>query len=134
MLGPLDYQGGRQHHSNIKSSDMCDIWRNFHLTLRQYTRHQRNQKFCLVLILSLFLIISNLVSKILPGIQSDHSIVTLQFSDGQPIKGPGFWKLNCHFLRNNADFIKLIKPKIAEFKAVHHNTECDPYILWDSMK
>ena len=147
VLGPLDYQGGRPHHSNVKSSDMisilmdefnlCDIWRNFHPNLRQYTRHQRSPK--VLSRLDFILVSDNLVSnclksKILPGIQSDHSIVTLQFNDGQPIKGPGFWKLNCNFLRNDADFINLIKTKITEFKDIHQNSECDPNILWDSMK
>ena len=44
VLGPLDYQGGRDTHSNIRASDMlktlieefnlCDIWRNFHPNLK----------------------------------------------------------------------------------------------------
>ena len=67
VLGPLDYQGGRQSHSNVKARDMInvlidefnllDIWRHFHPNLRQYTRHQRNPKVCPDLILFLFLII-----------------------------------------------------------------------------
>ena len=147
VLGPLDYQGTRHHHSNINVSktisllmeefDLCDIWRNFHPNLRQYTRHQRIPK--VLSRLDFILVSENLVpnclnSKIFPGIQSDHSIVSLQFNDGQPQKGPGFWKLNCHFLHNDADFVQLIKSKISEFKDIHQNTESNPNVIWDALK
>ena len=117
--------------------DLCDIWRNFHPNLRQYTRHQRIPK--VLSRLDFILVSENLVpnclnSKIFPGIQSDHSIVSLQFNDGQPQKGPGFWKLNCHFLHNDADFVQLIKSKISEFKDIHQNTESNPNVIWDALK
>ena len=104
VLGPLDYQGGRVSHSNTNASNMlttlmeefnlCDIWRKFHPDLKQYTRHQKNPR---VLSRLDFILVSNnfvsncLQSIILPGIQSDHSVVTLNFKDAQPIIGPGFW-------------------------------------------
>lgn len=54
VIGPLDYQGTRQHHSNIKASDtisilineysLCDVWRLFNPALRKYTRHQKIPK------------------------------------------------------------------------------------------
>jgi mannosylglycoprotein endo-beta-mannosidase len=61
-------------------------------------------------------------------------VVTLDFNDGHPIKGPGFWKLNCHFLHNDADFITHIKGKINDFKVIHQNSTCNPNIIWDSFK
>ena len=147
VMGPLDYQGGRERHSNVKSSDiisilmddfnLCDIWRDFHPNLKQYTRHQKSPK--VLSRLDFILVSDNLInncvsSKIIPGIQSDHSIVTLQFNDGLPSKGPGFWKLNCNFLHHDSDFVNLIKTKIKEFKEDHCHSDCNPNILWDALK
>jgi len=147
VLGPLDYQGSQNKHSNIKASEMlailmeefnlCDIWRHFHPNLRQYSRHQRNPRalsrldFILV---SEDFIDNCLSSKIVPGVQSDHSVVTLNFNDGQPTKGRGFWKLNCHYLHHDADFINLVKKKIQDFKDIHKESECNPNVLWDALK
>ena len=147
VMGPLDYQGTKQRHSNSKVSDMLsviideynlvDVWRNFHPTLRQYTRHQKSPRVLsrldFILVSSNFL--NNCVkSKILPGIQSDHSIVTVQLNDNQPLRGKGYWKLNCHYLHHDTDFINLIKEKIEEFKQIHNESDCNPNTLWDSLK
>ena len=117
--------------------NLCDIWQNFHPNLKQYTRHQRSPKASsrLDYILVSDNLINNCVSsKIIPGIQSDHSAVYLQFNGGQPSKGPGFWKFNCHFLHHDVDFINLIKSEIQEFKEIHQNSECNPNIFWDALK
>ena len=92
VLGPLDYQGSKNKHSNVKASEMisvlmeefnlCDIWRNFHPSLRQYTRHQRSPRVLSRLdfiLVSEDLINNCLNSKIIPGVQSDHSVVLLNF-------------------------------------------------------
>ena len=97
VLGPLDYNGSKDKHSNVKSSEMismlmddynlCDIWHDFHPNLKQYTRHQKSPKVLSQLdfiLVSDDLINNCIASKIIPGIQSDHSIVSLQFKDGQP--------------------------------------------------
>ena len=66
---------------------------SFHPNLRQYTRHQHNPR---VLSRLDYILVSDdlanncLSSKIIPGVQSDHSVVTLNFSDGQPSKGHVF--------------------------------------------
>ena len=88
VISTLDYQRSKQHHSNIKSSEMlsvlmdefglCDIWRYFHPTLRKYTRHQKNPR--VLSRLDCMLVPNNFVNncvetKILPGVQSDHSVV-----------------------------------------------------------
>ena len=143
----LDYQGSRQHHSNVKSKEMlcllieeyglCDVWRSFHPGLKKYTRHQKSPR---VLSRLDFILVSNDFldncknSKILPGIQSDHSIVSVQFVDNQPLKGKGYWKLNTHYLHHDNDFIKLIKDKIEEFKIIHQDSDCNKNIIWDSFK
>ena len=147
VIGPLDYHGSRQQHSNSKVSDMLsilideysliDVWRHYHPTLRQYTRHQKTPRVLsrldYILVSSNFL--NNCVkSKIIPGIQSDHSVVFVQFNDSQPLRGRGYWKLNCSYLHHDSDFIKLIKDKINEFKQIHKDSECNPNILWDALK
>ena len=58
----------------------------------------------------------------------------MNFKDAQPIRGPGFWKLNCKYLHNDADFIKTIKEKIEEYKLIHLNCPSNPNILWDAFK
>lgn len=147
VLGPMDYQGGRDTHSNFKSKEMlitlmdefnlCDIWRSFHPNLKQYTRHQKKPR---VLSRIDFILVSDnfvtncLQSKIIPGIQSDHSLVTLNFKGAQPLRGRGFWKLNCKYLHNDADFSRIIIDKIEDFKLIHSKSDCNPNILWDSLK
>ena len=147
VLGPLDYQGSKLHHSNKKNCELLsiiveeyglvDVWRHFHPNLRQYTRHQKTPR--VLSRLDFFLISTNFLdncvsSKIMPGIQSDHSIVQIAFNDNQPKRGKGFWKMNCHFLLNDSDFVKHIKEIIKEFKENHKNSECNPNILWDALK
>ena len=121
----------------IDEFNLLDIWRHFHPNLRQYTRHQRNPK--VLSRLDFILVSDNFVnnclnSKIIPGVNSDHSIVVFQFNDNQPNKGPGFWKLNCSYVHNDVDFINLVKKKIQEFKDIHTNSNCNPNILWDALK
>ena len=147
VISTLDYQGTRNNHSNTKASDMintlmeefnlCDIWRNFHPNLKQFTRHQKIPK--VLSRLDFILVSDNFInncmqSKILPGIQSDHSVVSLVFKDARPVRGRGFWKLNCKYLHSDADFIQTIKEKIDEFKIIHQGSHCTPNILWDSLK
>ncbi len=147
VLGPLDYQVTKSHHSNIKACDMisnlmdefnlCDIWRSLHPNLRQYTRHQQKPRVLSRLdyiLVSDDLIDNCIKSKIIPGVQSDHSVVTLDFNDGLPSKGRGFWKLNTSYLHHDSDFVNLVKTKIQDFKDFHKDVDCNPNILWDSLK
>ena len=75
-----------------------------------------------------------LQSNISPGIQSDHSVVSLKFKDDQPARGPSFWKLNCCFLHDDAECIKIVKEKIEDFKLIHSDSQCNPNVLWDALK
>ena len=147
VISHLDYQGTRQQHCNVRASNMIsdiieeynliDVWRHFHPTLRQYTRHQKTPQ--VLSRLDYVLVSSDLIgnctkSKISPGIQSDHSVVSIHFKDNLPLRGKGFWKLNCHYLHHDADFINLIKEKIVEFKQIHEESECSPNTQWDALK
>lgn len=147
VLGPLDYQGTKERHSNVNASNMllalieefnlCDIWRNFHQNVKQYSRHQKTPK---VLSRLDFILVSDnfitncLQSKIIPGIQSDHSAVILKFKGMHPVRGKSFWKLNCQYLHNDSNFIETIKHKIEEFKVIHSDSKCNANVLWDALK
>ena len=58
----------------------------------------------------------------------------LSFNDGHPPEGRGFWKLNCNYLHHDSDFIMLVKNTIHDFKEAHKNSDCNPNIIWDSLK
>jgi len=73
-------------------------------------------------------------SKIIPGIASDHSVVTLTFDIDPCPRGRGYWKLNCNFLHRDSDFVNFIKDKISEFKTSHKDTDCNPNTVWDAFK
>ena len=103
--------------------NLIDLWRNEHPTLRAYTRHQRNPP--VLSRLDYILVSSNFAdniknSEIVCGIKSDHSIVSCKVLTKDCPKGKGYWKLNCHYLRHDADFVSFIKSKISEFKGVLH--------------
>ena len=61
-------------------------------------------------------------SKIIPGIQSDHSVVTLNFKDTYPKRSPEYWQLNCQYLHNDSNFLNMIKEKIEDFKLIHSDS------------
>ena len=104
VLGDLDYSGSRVCHSNVRSRDMVtslieefnlvDVWRHcHHPNLRQYTHHQHNPK--VIPKLGYILVSDNLMgrshkSKILPGVNSDHSLVQLIFWDAFKCTISGF--------------------------------------------
>ena len=72
--------------------------------------------------------------KFIHVLQSDHLLVSVQFKDSLPLRGKGYWKLNCHHLHHDPDFIKLIKEKIVEFKEIHKESDCYTNIQWDALK
>ena len=86
-----------------------------------------------------FLISSSLVTNaleadILPGFRTDHSLITLCIGTKTNPRGPGFWKLNTHFLRD-LEYISLIKNTINEVSNDYKDDETvDPVLLWDVLK
>ena len=146
-LGPLDYKVSQSHHSNVNSKNifdalmdkfnLVDIWRMDHPNVRKYTRHQKNP--VALSRLDYIFVSSDLInsvnsSNIISGISSDHSIVAAKISKDVSARGRGYWKLNCHFLRHDAQFIESIKSKITEFKDIHSGSLANPNIIWDTFK
>ena len=86
-----------------------------------------------------FLISSSLATNaleadILPGFRTDHSLITLCIGTKTNPRGPGFWKLNTHFLRD-LEYINLIKNTINEVSNDYKDGETvDPVLLWEVLK
>ena len=57
-----------------------------------------------------------------------------KLSTNEPPKGKGYWKLNCHYLHHDADFVNFIKSKIDEFKDIHKDSSSDPHVFCDAFK
>ena len=71
---------------------------------------------------------------ILPGYETDHSLITLYLANNTNPRGPGFWKLNTSFLLDS-EYANLIKEKINDVANDYKNdTEVDAVLLWDTMK
>ena len=75
-----------------------------------------------------------LKADILPGFKTDHSLVTLSLGTKTNPRGPGFWKLNSHFLKD-LEYINLIKETINKVSNDYKEDESvDAILLWDVMK
>ena len=119
----------------MEETDLIDIWRYLHPDERTYTWSRVNPTTVMCR-LNFFLMSQGLVSKvnntdILPGFRSDHSLVTMNFSNNVHKKGPGFWKLNCHLLKDEK-YIDTVKTCIEE--TIKDNPETEPSLLWDTVK
>ena len=101
----------------MEQTDLIDIWRYLHPDKRTYTWSRVNPSPVMCR-LDFFLMSQGLVSKvnntdILPGFRSDHSLVTMNFNNRVYKKGPGFWKLNYHLLKDEK-YIDTVKTCIDE--------------------
>lgn len=111
--------------------DLTDIWRDLHPDSQRFTWRRRNPEIhCR---LDFFLISSSLATNaleadILPGFRTDHSLITLCIGTKTNPRGPGFWKLNTHFLRD-LEYINLIKNTINEVSNDYKDDETDPVLL-----
>ena len=71
---------------------------------------------------------------ILPGLKTEHSLITLHISKNKNPRGPGFWKLNTSFLLD-LEYIKLIKKTVKEISEEYENNdEVNALLVWDAMK
>ena len=117
-------------HSLIDEFNLMDVWRNEHPNLKVYTRHQKNPPvlYRLDYILASSDLADNITNtNIICGVKSEHSIVKCKLSTNEPPKGKGYWKLNCHYLHHDADFVNFITSKVDEFKDVQKDSSSDPH-------
>ena len=141
-----DKKGGNQitHFKSLEeiekfkeNMNLTDIWRDLHPdTLRFTWRRNKPEIHCR---LDFFLISSSLSTDaleadILPGFKTDHSLITLSLGTKTNPRGPGFWKLNSHFLKD-LEYINLIKETINKVSNDYKEDESvDAILLWDVLK
>ena len=88
----------------MQTDDLDDIWREKNPEKKLFTWKQTKPQLVMVH-LDFFLISSALVQMvdtvgILPGILSDHSLITLTILENRSDRGNGFWKLNTSLLQD----------------------------------
>ena len=141
-----DKKGGNQitHFKSLEeiekfkeNMNLTDIWRDLHPDTLCFTwRRNKPEIHCR---LDFFLISSSLSTDaleadILPGFKTDHSLITLSLGTKTNPRGPGFWKLNSHFLKD-LEYINLIKETINKVSNDYKEDESvDAILLWDVMK
>ena len=120
-----------------ENMNLTDIWRDLHPNIQRFTwRRNKPEIHCR---LDFFLISSSLSTDaleadILPGFKTDHSLITLSLGTKTNPRGPGFWKLNSHFLKD-LEYINLIKETINKVSKEYKEDESEDAILsWDVMK
>ena len=136
-----DKSGGNPvtHKNCLKKAqyiiDSLDLWRVVNPDTKRFT--WRRRKPDIQCRLDLFLLSSSLgtaVTKadILPGLKTDHSLITL--SKNKNPRGPCFWKLNTSILLD-LEYINLIKKTVNEISEEYENNdEVNAALLWDTMK
>ena len=88
-------------NSYCEDLDLIDVWRIQNPEQRRFTWRQKNPEIqCR---LDFFLVsqctsCNSINTDIAPGYKTDHSLVTLQISTHNNMRGRGFWKLNTVYL------------------------------------
>jgi len=120
-----------------ENMNLTDIWRDLHPDIQRFTwRRNKPEIHCR---LDFFLISSSLSTDaleadILPGLKTDHSLITLSLGTKTNPRRPGFWMLNSHFLKD-LEYINLIKESLNKVSNEYKEDESvDAILLWDVMK
>ena len=132
-----DGNDNSKYRNHLKSfldvNNLVDVWRALNPTKRVFTWHRGDKRsrldyfFCSDHMLNSLKDVS-----ILPGIHSDHSLLSLQFDSGETqIRGKGFWKFNENLIQD-IEYVRkmksLIKEKIDEYDM------SDLGLKWDLIK
>ena len=117
--------------------DLVDIWRIKNPDIKSYTWSQKSPRiFCR---LDYYLISNNLFdmvrsSEIIPAIRTDHDTIALEIGkleNGQ--KGPGYWKLNCSLLADDA-YVNSVTKLLPVWAAEGRKELTDHRSVWDWIK
>ena len=117
--------------------DLVDIWRIKNPDIKSYTWSQKSPRiFCR---LDYYLISNNLFdmvrsSEIIPAIRTDHDAIALEIGkleNGQ--KGPGYWKLNCSLLADDA-YVNSVTELLPVWAAEGRKELTDHRSIWNWIK
>ena len=124
-------------NSYCEDLDLIDVWRIQNPEQRRFTWRQKNPEIqCR---LDFFLVsectsCNSINTDIAPGYKTDHSLVTLQISTHNNMRGRGFWKLNTSFLKDE-EYTKKIQSIITETKDEYAlDNTLTPNLLWEMIK
>ena len=125
-------------NSYCEDLDLIDVWRIQNPEQRRFTWRQKNPEIqCR---LDFFLVsqctsCNSINTDIAPGYKTDHSLVTLQISTHNNMRGQlGFWKLNTSFLKDE-EYIKKIQSIITQTKDEYAlDNTVTPNVLWEMIR
>ena len=117
--------------------ELADIWRILNPEATHFTWRRENPE--VQCHLDFFLISFSFCPEIteadvVPGYQTDHSMITFHISTAQNPRGPGYWKLNTHH-QTETQYTELIPKTITELcKEYEGKSEVDEILLLDVIK
>ena len=132
-----DTNDNTDYRENLKSflevNDFIDVWRTIHPYERIFTWHRGEKRSRLDYIFISEHLLNRLKDvRILPGIQSDHSLLELNLDPSQnKERGRGFWKFP-EFLLHDTEYIYNIK-SLLQTKVNEYQME-DLGFKWDLIK
>ena len=141
-----DKKGGlaKTHKKSLKvlnkfseDLDLVDVWRVQNPKSQRFTWRQSNLEIhCR---LDLFFINKSILcnainTDIIPVYKMDHSMITLQISLHDNLRGRGFWKLNTSFLKEE-EYVNQLRETIAQTKDEYAQDDTvTPGLLWEMIK
>ncbi len=119
--------------SLFEALNMVDVWRVLNPSIRRYTWHGRGKASRLDYIFTSDCLL-NTVSKcdILPGSHSDHSLLLVDFGQGDNTsRGRGLWKFNSTLLKDPV-YVKNIKALLQSSRKKH--SDLNNGLKWEMIK
>ena len=120
--------------SFMETNNIVDAWRTVNPDKRCFTWHRAEKRSRLDYVLTSEHLLNFIDDvNILPGIQSDHSLLKLSLKSGNKHeKGRGFWKFNSSLLHDPV-YVDKIKKAIRETAQNYEGLE-DKRMLWEIIK
>ena len=133
-----DYNDNRNFRADVcsfvETNNIVDVWRTINPDKRCFTWHRSDKRSRLDYLLTSEHLLNFIDDvDILPGIQSDHSLLKLSLKTGNKHeKGRGFWKFNSSLLHDPV-YVDKIKNVIRETAQNYEGLE-DKRMLWEIIK
>ena len=119
----------------MQNLDLSDVWREMNPDGSRFTWRKRKPEIhCR---LDFFLTSSSLLgnvtnANILPGLKTDHSMVSIHLETNQNPRGPDFWKSNTSLL-SDIEYINVIKEAIKNVvNQYKKDASINEILLWDN--